>query len=283
MKILSTCSPEMPGALDRGLDGGGAELGRADAGQRALEAAHRRAGVGEDDDRVGCGGGHVLMLRSRIVAAHIRAPASRLFKRSAALLARRTGETTCPMPDSISTSAKWPTRSARRPSASPRDKIAPIAAEIDETDEFPRDALAADGRARAFTASPSRRNGAGSASAISSMSSRRRRSRAPRPRSGLSYGAHSNLCVNQIRRWGNAEQKRKYLPEADQRRACRRAGDERGRRGQRRRRNEAQGREERQRLPPQRHQVLDHQRRLCRHARRLRQDRARAAAGSPRS
>ncbi len=29
---------------------------------------------------------------------------------------------------------------------------------------------------------------------------------------GLSYGAHSNLCVNQIRRWGNPEQKRHYLP-----------------------------------------------------------------------
>ena len=29
---------------------------------------------------------------------------------------------------------------------------------------------------------------------------------------GLSYGAHSNLCVNQIRRWGNQEQKAKYLP-----------------------------------------------------------------------
>src|SRR5690606_33016411 len=29
---------------------------------------------------------------------------------------------------------------------------------------------------------------------------------------GLSYGAHSNLCVNQIRRWGSAEQKRQYLP-----------------------------------------------------------------------
>lgn len=29
---------------------------------------------------------------------------------------------------------------------------------------------------------------------------------------GLSYGAHSNLCVNQIRRWGNDAQKRKYLP-----------------------------------------------------------------------
>jgi isovaleryl-CoA dehydrogenase len=29
---------------------------------------------------------------------------------------------------------------------------------------------------------------------------------------GLSYGAHSNLCVNQIRRWGAQDQKRRYLP-----------------------------------------------------------------------
>ena len=29
---------------------------------------------------------------------------------------------------------------------------------------------------------------------------------------GLSYGAHSNLCVNQLRRWGNDDQKRRYLP-----------------------------------------------------------------------
>ena len=29
---------------------------------------------------------------------------------------------------------------------------------------------------------------------------------------GLSYGAHSNLCVNQIFRWGDAEQKSRYLP-----------------------------------------------------------------------
>jgi isovaleryl-CoA dehydrogenase len=29
---------------------------------------------------------------------------------------------------------------------------------------------------------------------------------------GLSYGAHSNLCINQIRRWGTDEQKRAYLP-----------------------------------------------------------------------
>src|SRR4029434_7149566 len=29
---------------------------------------------------------------------------------------------------------------------------------------------------------------------------------------GLSYGAHSNLCVNQLRRWGTVDQKRRYLP-----------------------------------------------------------------------
>ncbi|MEP6829759.1 MAG: isovaleryl-CoA dehydrogenase [Rhizomicrobium sp.] len=29
---------------------------------------------------------------------------------------------------------------------------------------------------------------------------------------GLSYGAHSNLCINQIRRWGSPDQKRRYLP-----------------------------------------------------------------------
>ena len=76
----------------------------------------------------------------------------------------------------------------------------------------PARALAAKWARWACTASPSRRRMAGSASAISSMSSRRRRWRAPRPRSGLSYGAHSNLCVNQIRRWASPEQKAKYLP-----------------------------------------------------------------------
>ena len=29
---------------------------------------------------------------------------------------------------------------------------------------------------------------------------------------GLSYGAHTNLCINQIARWGTPEQKQKYLP-----------------------------------------------------------------------
>ena len=44
MNTLSICSPLTPGALDRRLDRGRAELGRASAGKRALEAAHRRAG-----------------------------------------------------------------------------------------------------------------------------------------------------------------------------------------------------------------------------------------------
>ena len=52
---------------------------------------------------------------------------------------------------------------------------------------------------------------------------------------GLSYGAHSNLCVNQIRRNGSEAQKRKYLPKLISRRACRRAGDERAGRRLRRR------------------------------------------------
>ena len=29
---------------------------------------------------------------------------------------------------------------------------------------------------------------------------------------GLSYGAHSNLCVNQLQRWGSDDQKQKFLP-----------------------------------------------------------------------
>jgi isovaleryl-CoA dehydrogenase len=57
-----------------------------------------------------------------------------------------------------------------------------------------------------------KRNGAGSASAISSMSSAQEEVARASASVGLSYGAHSNLCVNQIRRWGNDEQKRQYLP-----------------------------------------------------------------------
>ena len=92
------------------------------------------------------------------------------------------------------------------------DRIAPLAARDRRGGLVSARALAAKWARSACTASPSRRRMAGSASAISSMSSRRRKWRAPRPRSGLSYGAHSNLCVNQIRRWASPEQKAKYLP-----------------------------------------------------------------------
>ena len=61
-------------------------------------------------------------------------------------------------------------------------------------------------------ASRSRRNGAAPGWAISPIASPWRRFRALRAPIGLSYGAHSNLCVNQIRRNGNAEQKKRYLP-----------------------------------------------------------------------
>ncbi len=44
------------------------------------------------------------------------------------------------------------------------------------------------------------------------MSWRWRRSPARSASVGLSYGAHSNLCVNQINRWGTKAQKEKYLP-----------------------------------------------------------------------
>ncbi len=64
----------------------------------------------------------------------------------------------------------------------------------------------------ACTASPSRRSSAAWASATSSTWWRWRRCRRASASVGLSYGAHSNLCVNQIRRWGTDEQKRRYLP-----------------------------------------------------------------------
>ncbi len=47
---------------------------------------------------------------------------------------------------------------------------------------------------------------------------------------GLSYGAHSNLCVNQIRRWGSRRAEGEIPAQADLGRACRRARDVRGRR-----------------------------------------------------
>ena len=79
----------------------------------------------------------------------------------------------------------------------------------------------------ACSASPSPRSTAAPAWATSRTWSRWRRSAAPAPSVGLSYGAHSNLCVNQIKRNGSDAQRAEVPAEADQRRARRRAGDER--------------------------------------------------------
>jgi isovaleryl-CoA dehydrogenase len=92
------------------------------------------------------------------------------------------------------------------------DEIAPRAEEIDRDQPVPARSLAQDGRSR-----PARHHRRGGI--------RRRRSRLSRTCAwrwrksarasasvGLSYGAHSNLCINQIRRNGNEAQKRKYLP-----------------------------------------------------------------------
>ncbi len=152
------------------------------------------------------------------------------------------------------------------------DKIAPIAAKIDETDEFPRHLWQPMGELGLHGITVEEEWGGLGLGYLEHVVAQEEVARASAS-VGLSYGAHSNLCVNQIRRWANPEQKKQYPAQADQRRACRRAGDERGRRRQRRRRNEAQGRKERQRLSPQRHQILDHQRLGSRHAGGLRQDR----------
>jgi isovaleryl-CoA dehydrogenase len=98
---------------------------------------------------------------------------------------------------------------------------------------------------------------------------------------GLSYGAHSNLCVNQIKRNGTEAQQAQVPAQADQRRARGRAGHERTRRrlatciSMKLRADDKGGR-----LRAQRQQDVDHQRPRRRHAGGLRQDRARA--GRPR-
>jgi len=76
-------------------------------------------------------------------------------------------------------------------------KIAPLAAEIDKTDRFPVELCRRWVRS-ACTASRSRRNMAALAWAISPIVSRWRQVSRASASVGLSYGAHSNLCVNQI-------------------------------------------------------------------------------------
>jgi isovaleryl-CoA dehydrogenase len=92
-----------------------------------------------------------------------------------------------------------------------RDQIAPRADEIDRSNEFPRDLwpqMGALGLHGITVEEEYGGSGLGYLEHCVAMEEISRGSAAV----GLSYGAHSNLCVNQLRRNGNEEQKRRYLP-----------------------------------------------------------------------
>ena len=91
------------------------------------------------------------------------------------------------------------------------EKIAPIAAEIDRTNTFPRQLWPLMGELGLHGVTVEEAYGGlglGYLEHVVAMEEVSRGSAAI----GLAYGAHSNLCVNQIRRWGNEAQKRRYLP-----------------------------------------------------------------------
>jgi len=92
------------------------------------------------------------------------------------------------------------------------DRIAPLAARIDAEDWFPRDELwPAMGELGLHGITVEEVYGGLGLGYLDHVIACEEVSRASAS-IGLSYGAHSNLCVNQIRRWGNDEQKAKYLP-----------------------------------------------------------------------
>src|SRR5437868_451625 len=92
-----------------------------------------------------------------------------------------------------------------------REKIAPIAAKVDENDEFPRHLWPQMGELGLHGITVEEEWGGLGLGYLEHVVAQEEVSRASAS-VGLSYGAHSNLCVNQIRRWGNPEQKAKYLP-----------------------------------------------------------------------
>ncbi len=91
------------------------------------------------------------------------------------------------------------------------DRIAPLAARIDAEDWFPRDLWPEMGALGLHGITVEEELGGLGLGYLEHVIACEEVSRASAS-IGLSYGAHSNLCVNQIRRWGNDAQKRKYLP-----------------------------------------------------------------------
>jgi isovaleryl-CoA dehydrogenase len=91
------------------------------------------------------------------------------------------------------------------------EQIAPIAARIDESDEFPVELWPQMGALGLHGITVEEEWGGLGLGYLEHVVAQEEVARASAS-VGLSYGAHSNLCVNQIRRWGNDEQKRRYLP-----------------------------------------------------------------------
>jgi isovaleryl-CoA dehydrogenase len=91
------------------------------------------------------------------------------------------------------------------------EKIAPRAAAIDAEDRFPRDLWPQMGAIGLHGITVDEADGGLGLGYLEHVIACEEVSRASAS-VGLSYGAHSNLCVNQIRRWGSPEQKARYLP-----------------------------------------------------------------------
>src|SRR5580693_9179393 len=91
------------------------------------------------------------------------------------------------------------------------DEIAPLAAEIDRSDKFPRQLWPKMGELGLHGITVEEEYGGAGMGYLAHVVAMEEVSRGSAS-VGLSYGAHSNLCVNQIRRNGNEPQRRKYLP-----------------------------------------------------------------------
>lgn len=91
------------------------------------------------------------------------------------------------------------------------DKIAPLAAKIDAEDWFPKELWPQMGELGLHGITVEEEYGGLGLGYLEHVIACEEISRASAS-IGLSYGAHSNLCINQLRRWASPEQKAKYLP-----------------------------------------------------------------------